>query len=276
MTTAIRPVGVRALFSQLPLILAVALLACSSGTYARENGKWIFDFFLGPCHVTQWQATTSEVTAVTGRSREHAGPRYYYWLRSQFRVALYGMGLLAMLFLARLLRVPLEEQTRYPFSKSDDTSFKRNKIALTATLAGAAAVLATALWIASRLSAADEPHAEAWAWNQQVAFIQGYALGPLALLLLYTLLLAPLVEELIFRATLLPTLQRFISFGPALLLQAVVFGLCHYGQGIGGMAWTTVTGIALGIFYRKTGRLAPVVLAHGFLNGVALVLAFGL
>ena len=83
--------------------------------------------------------------------------------------------------------------------------------------------------------------------------------------------LAPVVEEMLFRGVFLRSfLQRY---GPwrAILLSSLLFGLVHFDPGH--MILATLLGIALGWLYYATRSLWPSVIAHAFQNaGVMLYL----
>jgi membrane protease YdiL (CAAX protease family) len=90
---------------------------------------------------------------------------------------------------------------------------------------------------------------------------------------------APVVEELAFRGMLRKTLTTRFGPTPALLLQALAFGLYHTSPGLG---WQNVpyvlslvvAGVVLGYLAQRYGRLGPGICCHVITNALAvLVLA---
>jgi membrane protease YdiL (CAAX protease family) len=74
------------------------------------------------------------------------------------------------------------------------------------------------------------------------------------------LLLSAAAEELVYRRLALAVLP-FGSRGN-LVASAVLFGLIHWGNGLGIMAATTLSGFFWGFAYQRTGSLALVITAH--------------
>ncbi len=91
----------------------------------------------------------------------------------------------------------------------------------------------------------------------------------LGLLVLTTVVFAPLFEELIFRGVLLPVLaKRFGSF-LGVIFSALFFAIAHLS--VGELAPLFVLGIGLGLLRLSSARLLPCVLMHSFWNGVTFV-----
>ncbi|TBW27922.1 CPBP family intramembrane glutamic endopeptidase [Gramella sp. KN1008] len=88
---------------------------------------------------------------------------------------------------------------------------------------------------------------------------------------------AAFLEELVFRAFFINSLE--ILFGPgkwsaytAVVLSAVVFGGIHAYQGISGIITTTIIGIIFGFAYIINGRrIWPLILVHGLVDSIALI-----
>ena len=76
-------------------------------------------------------------------------------------------------------------------------------------------------------------------------------------------------EELLYRGV-LPALMLILdprlSLVDVMLLQAVLFGVAHYYQGLVGMVATAVVGALLGLSVLATGSLWPAVVAHVVLD----------
>ncbi|MEP7102298.1 MAG: JDVT-CTERM system glutamic-type intramembrane protease [Burkholderiales bacterium] len=92
------------------------------------------------------------------------------------------------------------------------------------------------------------------------------------------LLLAPILEELIFRCGLQETLLRKRACaapgGAALanIVTAACFALCHFAVVPGALsALTALPALAIGWIYQRTRRLAPCVAAHVAMNALWLV-----
>jgi membrane protease YdiL (CAAX protease family) len=108
------------------------------------------------------------------------------------------------------------------------------------------------------------------------------ALSPASLLLVTVgaVLVAPALEELLFRGVLLRALLRRLPFWPAAALCSVVFGALH-AQTVGTVQALAPVVLATGVFgllqcqlVRRTARLGPAMAVHGLTN--LLVLAFAL
>ncbi|MBM3955357.1 MAG: CPBP family intramembrane metalloprotease [Planctomycetes bacterium] len=100
----------------------------------------------------------------------------------------------------------------------------------------------------------------------------------IALVILSAVVVAPLVEEFLFRRVLQGWLvERFGGdAGAAICLQALAFGLAHAGQGLAPVP-LALFGMVLGGIVFRTGSLLPAVVLHGLFNAasIALVLAGG-
>ena len=89
---------------------------------------------------------------------------------------------------------------------------------------------------------------------------------PLCLLLITTVFLAPVFEELVFRGVLLPVLVSKIGKVSGVLLSALIFALAHLS--VGELPPLFVLGIGLGLMRLSSGRLFPCALMHSLWNGV--------
>ena len=90
-------------------------------------------------------------------------------------------------------------------------------------------------------------------------------------------LLAPVIEELVFRGLLLRTLMRRVSFWPAALASSAAFGVFHTYE-VQTLAGATVLGLvtfSLGmvncLLVRWSERLTPGIAVHMLFNGLALL-----
>ncbi len=91
-----------------------------------------------------------------------------------------------------------------------------------------------------------------------------------ALLFLAVALIAPLLEELLFRGLLQTALMKYLPAWGAILASALVFGLVH-GQLYAFPALVGM-GAVFGVLYHKTGSLRVTILAHSLNNAAALTL----
>lgn len=97
-------------------------------------------------------------------------------------------------------------------------------------------------------------------------------------LIVLTVVIAPLAEEIVFRGLLMRGLLRVMPVGPAVALQAVLFGLAHVdparGAGnIGLVILLSSVGAVLGGAAYMHRRLAPAMIAHAILNAIAVSVA---
>ncbi len=92
---------------------------------------------------------------------------------------------------------------------------------------------------------------------------------PLFLLLITTVFLAPVFEELVFRGILLPVLVSKVGKINGVLLSALIFALAHLS--VGELPPLFVLGIGLGLMRLSSGRLFPCALMHSLWNGVTFI-----
>jgi membrane protease YdiL (CAAX protease family) len=97
------------------------------------------------------------------------------------------------------------------------------------------------------------------------------------LAILAVVVLAPAVEELLFRGALLRSLQRRTTDGWAIAIQGTVFGLIHASgtswdlNAIPTLAALTILGVFLGVVATRSGSLSRAILIHAGFNAVALL-----
>jgi membrane protease YdiL (CAAX protease family) len=84
-------------------------------------------------------------------------------------------------------------------------------------------------------------------------------------------LLAPFVEELVFRGLGFGLLSAFVAPWTAIVLIGLAFGLAH-GL-VEGLPVLALFGTVLAWLRWKTGSIYPGMIVHGIFNGVALILA---
>jgi len=97
-------------------------------------------------------------------------------------------------------------------------------------------------------------------------------------IIVLTVVIAPIAEEIVFRGLLMRGLLRVMPVGPAIALQAVLFGLAHVdpARGVGNIGLVVLlssVGAVLGGAAYMHRRLAPAMIAHAMLNAIAVSLA---
>lgn len=108
--------------------------------------------------------------------------------------------------------------------------------------------------------------------NQQV--LDQSLTGPLATALgvLVAVLLAPVVEEFIFRGVLFQTLRERIGLWPAIGISSMVFGLLHLLAPLYAIV-LTILGFWLAGAFHRTGSIVVPIVGHAIFNAIALTLA---
>jgi membrane protease YdiL (CAAX protease family) len=81
--------------------------------------------------------------------------------------------------------------------------------------------------------------------------------------IVFGLALVAFSEEIIFRRCARDLCVRWLGDGVwMVVVTSLVFGAYHWWTGIGNMGGAALTGVLLMLFYRRSGALWPVVLAH--------------
>jgi membrane protease YdiL (CAAX protease family) len=82
---------------------------------------------------------------------------------------------------------------------------------------------------------------------------------------------APIVEEVLFRGLILKGYLKHYSVRKSLIISSLLFGIAHFNP------WQFVTaviiGVAIGWFYERTDSLVPAVYAHALNNSMAVIFA---
>ncbi len=99
----------------------------------------------------------------------------------------------------------------------------------------------------------------------------------IGVLIFAAVVLAPIVEELVFRGLLLRSLARVMRAPWAILIQAFLFGLLHLNPeagiaNLGLVVILTGVGAVFGTAAHRLGRIGPTIIAHAIFNGVVLAL----
>ncbi len=86
---------------------------------------------------------------------------------------------------------------------------------------------------------------------------------------------AAIGEEMLARGFLLDRFAGLAGVNAGIVLQAVVFALGHFYQGLTGMINIFVIALIMGWVYMRAGRnLAPVMVAHGVIDTVGMTLLY--
>ncbi len=95
--------------------------------------------------------------------------------------------------------------------------------------------------------------------------------GAEVLLLLYTAILAPIAEEIVFRGVVLTALSKRHKLVSA-LISAVLFAASH--MSLDQLAYTFVLGFFLALLAQRSGRLLPCILVHSANNLLTLAAGY--
>ncbi|MDB6093129.1 MAG: Abortive infection protein [Verrucomicrobia bacterium] len=93
---------------------------------------------------------------------------------------------------------------------------------------------------------------------------------PFAILLFSAIVIAPINEELLFRAGIFRFVRSHLPRWAALLLPAVIFGLMH--MNVASFAPLVALGIIFSLAYERTGRISTTMVAHALFNLMATLL----
>lgn len=106
---------------------------------------------------------------------------------------------------------------------------------------------------------------------------------PLLVLAMVTVwITAAFLEELVFRAYLINTLDLLLgrnawSTWGAILISSVIFGMMHAWQGLSGILTTTCLGIIFGIGFIYNGRrIWPLILLHGLIDTYTIITIYNM
>lgn len=95
--------------------------------------------------------------------------------------------------------------------------------------------------------------------------------SPSFLSVLYTAVLAPVTEELLFRGLTMKILSREFPFWMANMIQAFYFGLVH-GNVVQGI-YAFLIGLLLGLLLKKYGRLRACIACHAVVNTFGIIVS---
>lgn len=92
----------------------------------------------------------------------------------------------------------------------------------------------------------------------------------LVILIISAAILAPLVEEFVFRGYIYGTVKRFTCRLFALIITAMLFAVVH--ATLWGLPSLFIVGLGLAILYERTGSLWTNIIAHATFNSITLAL----
>ena len=85
---------------------------------------------------------------------------------------------------------------------------------------------------------------------------------------------AGVAEEIAYRGFVMWMLAFFMPIYAVIAVQAVIFGLAHVYQGLGGAVGTAILGAVIGVVYWATGSLFLPILLHMLVDAMSLSLAY--
>lgn len=93
---------------------------------------------------------------------------------------------------------------------------------------------------------------------------------------LVVLLVAPVIEEIVFRGVIFRALWTWRGPGVAALITAILFGLWHVGTyPLAVLPTLAITGFFLCLVFRRTGSLLPPIALHMLINTLAFLRLYG-
>ncbi len=108
--------------------------------------------------------------------------------------------------------------------------------------------------------------------EQEIVFASASTTPELVMAFLVLVVLAPLVEEVIFRGFMLPAFIRRFGVVWGVLVTSILFGLVHWQLNVGII--TFMMGLLLAWIYLRTRSLLPAIMFHSLKNLVAFLLIF--
>jgi membrane protease YdiL (CAAX protease family) len=214
-----------------------------------------------PGRLAAWGALVGLLAAASYAARLAGGstPDDVLYLWSTFAGALIQYGIMFVLILAiahGLDRILLGLEA---------PAARRRAAAL--ALGALLAIIAATAALSPFLDAGDEQGLvpDAWDSSRAVPFLANAAA---------VTIVAPFVEEMLFRGLGFGLLTQFVGPWPAILVTGVAFGLAH-GLVLG-LPVLSIFGIALGWLRWQTGSVYPGMIVHGLFNAMALAAAVAL
>ena len=90
-------------------------------------------------------------------------------------------------------------------------------------------------------------------------------------LIITTVVLAPIFEEILFRGYMMPSLTKYMPTSAAVGVSALIFALIHQ-HGVGDTVQLIAVGLACGICYSRTRNLGASIAVHAAFNGAVIAL----
>ena len=186
---------------------------------------------------------------------ETPGDVLYLWSTFAGALIQYGIMLVLILAIARGLRSPLLALERPAALRSRREARRRSRSVV---------ILAAAGLLGQVLDAGDEQGLvpDGWDGSRAVPFLANA---------LVVVLVAPFVEELLYRGLGMSLLFPFVGPLFSIAITGLAFGLAH-GLVLG-LPVLTIFGITLGWLRWKTSSVYPGMIVHGIFNGAALLAA---
>jgi membrane protease YdiL (CAAX protease family) len=91
----------------------------------------------------------------------------------------------------------------------------------------------------------------------------------LALELISSALLTPVLEEMVYRGIIFARIKRMLGFLPAMVLSALIFAIMHFN--LVQFVYAFLLGMVLAVFMEKTGHMYGAVLGHITANALAVI-----
>jgi hypothetical protein len=110
--------------------------------------------------------------------------------------------------------------------------------------------------------------------DQAAVQMANMANAPIQKMMMFLLagLMAPVIEEIVFRGFLYETLKCFLPVGFSALWVGIFFGIVH--MHLGNLLALTVLGVAFAIVYERSKTLWSSIFLHGIFNTLQLVMLF--
>jgi membrane protease YdiL (CAAX protease family) len=110
--------------------------------------------------------------------------------------------------------------------------------------------------------------------DQAAVEMANMANAPVQKIMMFILagLIAPVIEEIVFRGFFYETLKRFLPIGFSALWVGIFFGIVH--MHIGNLLALTVLGVAFSIVYERSKTLWSSIFLHGIFNTLQLMILF--
>jgi membrane protease YdiL (CAAX protease family) len=90
----------------------------------------------------------------------------------------------------------------------------------------------------------------------------------LLLLMVLAVVVAPIVEEMLFRGILLPALMKKVGLGAAVVANSILFALIH--QHLPSLIPLFALALALSLLYVYSGSLWSAIILHALFNGISI------